>query len=120
MTNETNATGTACDDSGSDNSQLWNPDLAPTSESQRTWTWVNISALWIGMAVCVPAYLLASGLIAQGMSGWQAMATVLLGNLVVLVPMLPRNRRLGEIRVIVLNHTANIEDCSLATYIPRQ
>jgi NCS1 family nucleobase:cation symporter-1 len=70
-----------------DNSQLWNPDLAPTSESQRTWTWVNISALWVGMAVCVPAYLLASGLIAQGMSAWQAMSTVLLGNLVVLIPM---------------------------------
>ena len=70
-----------------DNSQLWNPDLAPTSASQRTWTWVNISALWVGMAVCVPSYMLASGLIAQGMSAWQAMSTVLLGNLVVLVPM---------------------------------
>ena len=74
--------------SGSDNSQLWNPDLAPTEESQRTWTWVNISALWIGMAVCVPTYLLASGLIAQGMSARQAMATVLLGNLIVLIPMM--------------------------------
>ena len=71
-----------------DNSQLWNPDLAPTPESERNWSWVNISALWVGMVVCVPAYLLASGLIAQGMSAWQAMATVLLGNLVVLVPMM--------------------------------
>jgi len=71
-----------------DNSQLWNPDLAPTPESERNWSWVNISALWVGMAVCVPAYLLASGLIAQGMSAWQAMTTVLLGNLVVLVPMM--------------------------------
>jgi len=73
-------------DSGT--AQLWNPDLAPTKQSERTWTWVNISALWVGMAVCVPAYLLASGLIAQGMSGWQAMATVLLGNLIVLAPMI--------------------------------
>lgn len=71
-----------------DNSQLWNEDLAPTRQSQRTWSWVNISALWVGMAVCVPAYLLASGLISQGMSAWQAMATVLLGNLIVLVPMM--------------------------------
>ncbi len=70
-----------------DNSQLWNPDLAPTSASQRTWTWVNISALWVGMVVCVPSYMLASGLIAQGMSAWQAMSTVLLGNLIVLIPM---------------------------------
>jgi nucleobase:cation symporter-1, NCS1 family len=68
--------------------QLWNPDLAPTRESERSWTWVNISALWVGMAVCVPAYLLASGLISQGMSAWQAMATVLLGNLIVLAPMI--------------------------------
>ena len=68
--------------------QLWNPDLSPTTESQRTWTWVNIAALWVGMAICVPAYLLASGLIEQGMSAWQAMITVLLGNLVVLIPML--------------------------------
>ncbi len=73
--------------SPNDNAQLWNPDLAPTAESERNWTWVNISALWVGMAVCVPAYLLASGLIAQGMSGWQAMSTVLLGNLIVLIPM---------------------------------
>jgi len=76
------------DTTAADASQLWNPDLAPTEASQRVWTWVNISALWVGMAVCVPAYLLASGLIQQGMSGWQAMGTVLLGNLVVLVPML--------------------------------
>ncbi len=69
-------------------SQLWNPDLAPTAVSDRNWSWINISALWVGMAVCVPAYLLASGLIAQGMSAWQAMATVLLGNLIVLVPMM--------------------------------
>lgn len=71
-----------------DSSHLWNPDLAPTPESDRTWSWVNISALWVGMAVCVPSYLLASGLIAQGMSGWQAMVTVLLGNLIVLIPMM--------------------------------
>lgn len=77
MTNENN-----------ENAQLWNEDMAPTTEAQRTWTWVNISALWVGMAICVPAYLLASGLIEQGMSAGQAMMTVFLGNLVVLVPML--------------------------------
>jgi len=75
------------DKNSNDNSQLWNADLAPTDQSERNWSWVNFSALWVGMAVCVPAYLLASGLIAQGMSAWQAMATVLLGNLIVLVPM---------------------------------
>ncbi|MEM7282695.1 MAG: NCS1 family nucleobase:cation symporter-1 [Pseudomonadota bacterium] len=75
-------------DSDTQNHQLWNPDLEPTKPEQRTWTWVNIAALWVGMAVCVPAYLLASGLIAQGMSAGQAMITVLLGNVIVLIPML--------------------------------
>ncbi len=87
MNNNNSLSGTPANRSAQDNSQLWNPDLAPTPEAQRTWTWVNISALWVGMAVSVPAYLLASGLIAQGMSGWQAMTTVLLGNLIVLIPM---------------------------------
>ena len=67
---------------------LWNPDLAPTEEKQRTWDWINISALWVGMVVSVPAYLLASGLMQQGMAWWQAVLTVLLGNLVVMAPMM--------------------------------
>ena len=67
---------------------LWNPDLAPTTAAQRTWGWINIAALWVGMVVCVPAYLLASGLMQQGMNWWQAVLTVLLGNIVVLIPML--------------------------------
>lgn len=67
---------------------LWNADLAPTTEQQRTWSWVNIAALWIGMVICVPSYMLASGLIAQGMNWWQAILTVFLGNFIVLLPML--------------------------------
>ena len=67
---------------------LWNEDLAPTSEDQRTWNWVNIAALWVGMVICVPAYLLASGLIAEGMNWWQAILTVFLGNFIVMIPML--------------------------------
>ena len=39
------------------------------------------------MAVCIPTYMLASGLIAGGMSWWQAIGTILLGNLIVLIPM---------------------------------
>ena len=67
---------------------LWNEDLAPTSVQQRTWSWVNIAALWVGMVICVPSYMLASGLIAQGMNWWQAILTVFLGNFIVLLPML--------------------------------
>jgi len=40
------------------------------------------------MSVCIPTYMLASGLIAGGMNWWQAVGTILLGNLIVLAPML--------------------------------
>jgi len=47
----------------------------------------NIAALWIGMSVCIPTYMMAAGLIQQGMSIGQALLTIALGNLIVLVPM---------------------------------
>ncbi len=68
-------------------SALINKDLAATKISQRTWGTYNIAALWIGMSVCIPTYLLASGLIAGGMNWWQALMTIALGNIIVLVPM---------------------------------
>ncbi|HTN65481.1 MAG TPA: NCS1 family nucleobase:cation symporter-1 [Burkholderiaceae bacterium] len=67
---------------------LWNTDLAPTTAAQRTWTATHYAALWVSMAVSVPAYMLASGLMSEGMNWWQAVLTVFLGNLIVLVPML--------------------------------
>jgi NCS1 family nucleobase:cation symporter-1 len=68
-------------------SPLWNHDLAPTPIARRTWSTYNIAALWIGMSVVITTYTLASGLISQGMNWWQAMITILLGNCIVLVPM---------------------------------
>jgi nucleobase:cation symporter-1, NCS1 family len=68
-------------------SPLWNPDLAPTPLSRRTWSTYHIAALWIGMSVVITTYTLASGLMQQGMSWWQAMLVILLGNTIVLVPM---------------------------------
>lgn len=69
-------------------SPLWNADLAPTSLAQRTWTTYNIAALWIGMSVVITTYTLASGLMQQGMTWWQALVTILLGNAIVLIPMI--------------------------------
>jgi NCS1 family nucleobase:cation symporter-1 len=69
-------------------SPLVNDDLAPTAIAQRTWSTYNIAALWIGMSVCIPTYMLASGLIAGGMNWWQAILTIGLGNVIVLVPMI--------------------------------
>jgi NCS1 family nucleobase:cation symporter-1 len=67
---------------------LSNRDLAPTTSAQRTWTTYNYIALWFSMSMEITTYKLASSLIAKGMDWKQALATVLLGNLIVLIPML--------------------------------
>ena len=67
---------------------LYNDDLAPVPLAKRTWGLYNYASLWVAMSVCIPTYMLASGLIAGGMNWWQAVGTILLGNLIVLVPML--------------------------------
>jgi NCS1 family nucleobase:cation symporter-1 len=69
-------------------SPLFNPDLAPVPQSRRVWSTYNFAALWISMAHCIPTYMLAGGLIAVGMNWWQALLTIGLGNLIVLVPIL--------------------------------
>jgi NCS1 family nucleobase:cation symporter-1 len=65
-----------------------NDDLAVVPQNQRTWTTANYAALWIGMSMCIPTYMLASSMIEGGMNWWQALATVFLGNMIVLVPMI--------------------------------
>jgi NCS1 family nucleobase:cation symporter-1 len=67
---------------------LYNKDLAPIPLSQRTWGLYNYASLWVAMSVCIPTYMLASGLISGGMNWKQAIGTILLGNLIVLIPML--------------------------------
>lgn len=67
---------------------LINEDIRPTTEAERHWSTWDMASLWIGMVVCVPTYMLAGGLIGQGMSAWQAIFTVALGNIIVLVPMI--------------------------------
>ena len=69
-------------------SSLYNEDLAPIPFERRTWGTYNYASLWVAMSVCIPTYMLASGLIAGGMSWKQAIGTILLGNLIVLIPMI--------------------------------
>ena len=66
---------------------LINEDIAPTPPEGRRWSVFNMASLWIGMVVCVPTYMLAGGLVEMGMNWWQAVGTVMLGNVIVLVPM---------------------------------
>jgi NCS1 family nucleobase:cation symporter-1 len=69
-------------------SPLFNDDLAPVPVAARNWTTYNYAALWISMAHCIPTYMLSSGLIGAGMNWWQALITILLGNSIVLLPIL--------------------------------
>ena len=69
-------------------SHLSNKDLAPTGVEQRTWGTYHLAALWVGLSIVITTYTLASGLIAAGMTWWQGLLTVSLGNFIVLIPIL--------------------------------
>src|SRR5258706_9818300 len=71
-----------------ESSPLYNPDLAPVPTDRRTWGTYNFAALWVSMSVNILTYMLAASLIQGGMDWRQAVATVFLGNTIVLVPML--------------------------------
>jgi NCS1 family nucleobase:cation symporter-1 len=71
-----------------ESSLLYNEDLAPVTSGQRRWRYGSFAGLWISMAACIPTYMLASSLIGGGMNWWQAVLTIFLGNLIVLVPMI--------------------------------
>lgn len=68
-------------------SSLFNEDLAPVPAIRRTWGFWNFAALWISMSACIPTYMLASSLIGGGMNWSQAVLTIFLGNVIVLIPM---------------------------------
>ncbi len=73
---------------GLEDSALYNADLAPVPPARRTWSTWNFAALWISMSACIPTYMLASSLIGGGMNWSQAVLTIFLGNLIVLLPMI--------------------------------
>jgi NCS1 family nucleobase:cation symporter-1 len=69
-------------------SPRYNDDIAPTRASQRTWTRWNVASLWVGMAICVPTYTLGGVLTAYfGLSVSEALWTILIANIVVLIPL---------------------------------
>ncbi len=87
MTETSDTTAIPASESGA-RSWLWNKDLAAVPQEKRTWGTYNYTALWVAMSVNIPTYMLASGMIAGGMNWKQAIFTVFLGNLLVLIPML--------------------------------
>ncbi len=69
-------------------SPRYNEDIAPTRINQRTWSKWNVAALWVGMAICVPTYTLGGVLTSYfGLSVTEALWTILIANIVVLVPL---------------------------------
>jgi NCS1 family nucleobase:cation symporter-1 len=69
-------------------SSRYNEDIAPTRVEQRTWTRWNVAALWVGMAICVPTYTLGGVLTSYfGLSVTEALWTILIANIVVLIPL---------------------------------
>ena len=77
-------------DAGADvtNSPRYNADIAPTRVGQRNWNHWHIAALWVGMAICVPTYMLGGVLTAYfGLSVVEALWTILIANVVILIPL---------------------------------
>ncbi len=69
-------------------SHLSNADIAPVPPERRKWGMVSFAALWVSMSACIPTYMLASSLIGGGMNWWEAVLTIFLGNVIVLIPMI--------------------------------
>lgn len=69
-------------------SPRYNHDIAPTKVHERTWNTWHITALWVGMSICVPTYTLGGVLTAYfGLSVGEALVAILLANVVVLIPL---------------------------------
>ena len=68
-------------------SPLYSEDLAPVPSNKRTWSKWHLAAIWVGMAVCIPTYLLASYMIKTGLNWYEALIIIGLANLIITVPM---------------------------------
>ncbi len=68
-------------------SPLYSDDLAPVPPRDRTWSKWHLAAIWVGMAVCIPTYLLASYMIKTGLNWYEALIIIGLANLIITVPM---------------------------------
>ncbi|SMC07038.1 nucleobase:cation symporter-1, NCS1 family [Sulfobacillus thermosulfidooxidans DSM 9293] len=77
----------------------YNADLAPVKASQKTWTAYNFLTVWMGMVHNIISYEVAGGLILLGMSAWEAIFTIIVGNLILLVPMLLNGYQGTRLRV---------------------
>ncbi|MCQ6278491.1 NCS1 family nucleobase:cation symporter-1 [Bacillus sp. EB600] len=68
-------------------SRLMNEDLKPIPKGQRKWTWFSYMALWMGIVHNIFNYSVAASLIVLGMNIWQALLTIFVANIVLMVPL---------------------------------
>ena len=68
-------------------SSLYSDDLAPVPIAKRNWSKWHLAAIWVGMAVCIPTYLLASYMIKTGLNWYETLLIIGLANLIITVPM---------------------------------
>lgn len=69
-------------------SPLYSEDLAPIPQGKRTWKTWDLAAIWVGMAVCIPTYILASYMIKEGLSWYAALIIIGLANIIITIPMI--------------------------------
>jgi len=101
-------------------SGLGNHDLNPTTTDQRTWTWVDFTALWVGMAHNVVTWTLAGSLIQLGLTWWQAILIIAAGNLIVLGPIILNSHpgaKYGIPFPIIARASFGIRGANLATLV---
>ncbi len=68
-------------------STLYSEDLAPVPAALRTWNTWHLAALWVGMAVCIPTYLLASYMMRGGLGWVETLLIIGLANAIITIPM---------------------------------
>jgi nucleobase:cation symporter-1, NCS1 family len=67
--------------------KLYNHDLAPTAPPGRTWGVFSLFAMWMSDVHSVGGYTFAASLFFLGLTGWQVLASMTIGILVVYVLM---------------------------------
>ncbi|MCL6444805.1 MAG: NCS1 family nucleobase:cation symporter-1 [Alicyclobacillus sp.] len=67
--------------------QLTNRDLQPVPAAERRWSWYSYMALWMGMVHNIFNYEVAASLIALGMNIWEALLTIFVADLILMIPL---------------------------------
>lgn len=65
---------------------IYTDDTKPLKLSEREWSAKNYITLWTGILVSIPVYMMASALLASGMTWYQALFICVLGHSLVLIP----------------------------------